>query len=421
MDYTGQVKSPFINGEAKLSVGKDALTLITPLDVHAIPYVDVTAIQMEGYAVKITTETEAFAITQLGFDCERLYDEVYAAYNAEVRRALFAHGTPTVTARGEYSYTENGISVRGNALFEVYGDCVLLFPPNDKARRVPLCFVAALEQRDYRLTLRLDTGESYTFSKLGYDTEPFSDAIAKQLRTLRENAIKAARDIDGRLTSVQAAAIAKLMPEGVAVSIGALSAVAPSFVKALEEKIKESRSAESYAVLKSICDPAQICVGIKKRFAEWRPVETAEDGEEGDETAAMDVPATEDCSSEVESGDECEPDEYMVWMIAPGSNGNTAAVEFAVAPNESAATFIYRFGGGFEAFARTLNRAVEAIAFKREIIRLTDNELRKPEYAKYAMAIRRNGSLRLIRQSFAGRVIHSSMEKWKRDLLSYMG
>ncbi len=419
MDYTGQVKSPFINGEAKLSVGKDALTLITPLDAHAIPYVDVTAIQMEGYAVKITTETEAFAITQLGFDCERLYDEVYAAYNAEVRRALFAHGTPTVTARGEYSYTENGISVRGNALFEVYGDCVLLLPPNDKARRVPLCFVAALEQGDYRLTLRLDTGESYTFSKLGYDTEPFSDAIAKQLRTLRENAIKAARDIDDRLTSVQAAAIAKLMPEGVAVSIGELSSIAPSFVKALEEKIKESRSAESYAVLKSICDPAQICVGIKKKFAEWRPTDTA-DGEEQDETDAADVPATEDGSSEADQEEEVEPDEYMVWLIAPGSNGNTAAVEFAVAPNESAATFVYRFGGGFDAFARALNRAVEAIVFKREVIRLTDDELRKPEYAKYAMAIRRNGSLRLIRQGFAGRVVHSSLEKWKRDLLGYM-
>src|SRR5690606_33668123 len=106
----------------------------------------------------------------------------------------FVTGTPFVTARGAYGYTENGISAEGTALFEVYEGCVLLLPPNDKARRVPLCFAAALEQGDYRLTLRLDTGESYTFSKLGYDTGPFADAIVKQLRLLRENALKAVRD-----------------------------------------------------------------------------------------------------------------------------------------------------------------------------------------------------------------------------------
>ena len=110
----------------------------------------------------------------------------------------------------------------------------------------------------------------------------------------------------------------------------------------------------------------------------------------------------------------------MLWLLAPGENGHTAAVEFAVAEGEAAATFIYRFEGGFDAFARSFNRALEAISFKREGIRLSEEELLKPEYAHYFMASRRNAALRLIRACFAGRVIHASPEKWKAGLLAYM-
>ncbi|MPN46484.1 hypothetical protein SDC9_194070 [bioreactor metagenome] len=114
-----------------------------------------------------------------------------------------------------------------------------------------------------------------------------------------------------------------------------------------------------------------------------------------------------------------EQNENMLWPLAPGENGNTAAVEFAVAEGEAAATFIYRFEGRFEAFARAFNRSLEAISFKREGIRLSEDELHKPEYAHYLMAAQRNAALRMIRACFAGRVIHASPEKWKAGLLAY--
>jgi hypothetical protein len=63
-----------------------------------------------------------------------------------------------------------------------------------------------------------------------------------------------------------------------------------------------------------------------------------------------------------------------------------------------------------------LNRALEAISFKREVIRLTDDELLKPEYAEYYMAAKRTASLQFIRKNFIGRLIHSSPEAWERKL-----
>lgn len=63
---------------------------------------------------------------------------------------------------------------------------------------------------------------------------------------------------------------------------------------------------------------------------------------------------------------------------------------------------------------------MEAINFKREVIRLSEEELHKREYEDYVMAVKRNISLQFIRKHFGGRVIHSSPEKWKQELLNYM-
>ncbi len=110
----------------------------------------------------------------------------------------------------------------------------------------------------------------------------------------------------------------------------------------------------------------------------------------------------------------------MLWLIVPGQRGDTGAVEFIVTEEESAATFIYQFRGDFDGFARSFNRALEAISFRREVIRLSDDALQKPEYATYAMAVRHNPALQFVRGSFAGRVIHASIKSWQKGVLTYL-
>ncbi|NLG36709.1 MAG: hypothetical protein GX549_01745 [Clostridiales bacterium] len=407
LDYVGHVCSPVVSGEAALAVGEDALKLTSLFDIYEIPYSDISAFTVEDYAAVIKTGDAAITVSRLGNACEPFYRELYDAYNAKVRKALFVQGTPLIRAEGGYEYREDGREARGTARIELYEDCVLVLPPDDGARRVPLCFVSAMERGDFSLTLRLITCESYTFFRLGRETEPFWDALTARLRALRERAIRDALEIDNSLTPPQSSAIARLMTEGVAAPMGALSAIAPGYVAALEAKIRASRSAQSYDMLKTLCEPALIRVGVRKSFAAWG---------QSDEDAAR----GEDPSPEPAPGEPPPDDRRMIWMIAPGQNGHTAAVEFAVAPGESAATFIYRFQGEFEAFASALNRAMEAVGFRREAIRLTDDELRRPEYAEYLMAVRRNPALRFIRSSFAGRVIHSSPERWAQGCLEYM-
>ena len=401
VEYTGRIRSPLFEGEARLFAEEDGLALNAPFVALRIPYAEISAFELRNYAVRIATDSGELAVHGLGYDCEGFYDELYAAYNQKVRKALFASGTPRLRTEGEYRYSEGGEAAGGRARIEVYGDCVLLLPPNEQARRIPLCFVTALEKGAYALTLRLDSGESCTFSKLGYDIEPFADALEHSLKALRKQALEHVKALDPALGAMQAAAIAQMMPEGVAVPLGKLSSIAPSFAQALERKVMESRAAESFAVLKTLCRPEEICVGIKKGFG-WRSPGAIIDGETGEQAKEAQGAA-----------------DAMVWMIAPARQGGVAAVEFAVEEERAAATYIYRFQGSFEAFAKTFNRALEAIAFRREVIRQSDADLKKPENADVAMAVRRNPALRLIRGCYAGRVIHASPESWKRGILEH--
>jgi len=61
----------------------------------------------------------------------------------------------------------------------VYPNSVVTLPADLGARRVPLCFVSGIDKGDYELTLKLNTGETYTYTKLGYDTAPLTNAIEK--------------------------------------------------------------------------------------------------------------------------------------------------------------------------------------------------------------------------------------------------
>ena len=408
IEYVAQVVSPIVNGEAKLAVNDKSFTIVALFDAAEIPFAEINELSLVDYVVTVNADSGEYRFAKMGSWCQPFYDALCDAYNKAVLRSLFVTGNPMITAKGGYSFAEPGAAANGSAPVQLYEDSVVVLPPDLSARRVPLCFVSGMDKGDYELTLKLDTGENYTFAKLGYDTAPFAEGIEKTLRNLREQALAAVKGLDYNLTTAQASQIAKLMPKGAAAPLGALTEIAPSFAAALEEKIDATRAAESYKAFKELCDPAQIYIGFRKNEAAT--------GDEG----SMDLLGNicENLLGE-ETADDAQivnADSEILWMIAPSPEGQYAAVEFAEADT---ATFVYRTGGDFAAFARQLNRALEAINFKREVIRLTDEELKKPENADYYMAAKRTAALQFVRKNFVGRVIHSSAEIWKRKLIEY--
>ena len=383
LEYNASVASQSMNDTAKLSISEDGVavtTLFTPL---FIDFADIVSFERRGYSVVIETEYDRFTFSGLGNLMEAFYLELYATFNRKVLKALFAKGDAAFEAEGEFRYSEPGAQAVGYARIRVYDDCVCLLPPDNRARRIPFAFMNGLQKAGFTLTLSLDGGELYSFIRLGNNTAAFESCIREKLHHLRENAVDAARKLDGGLNPAQLNAIAARMPQGVAAPIGWLALTAPSYVAALEAKIGESRAAETYAAFKEICDPAQICVGMKS----WLAGEQQED---------------------------------IPWFIAPSPGKPVAAVELALDEDTAAATYMYNTVGSSDAFARLLNRAMEDVNFHREVISTPAEKLRGAENGVYAMTVKCSAALRAVRACFAGRVIHSSPDAWKAEMLRFL-
>jgi hypothetical protein len=69
---------------------------------------------------------------------------------------------------------------------------------------------------------------------------------------------------------------------------------------------------------------------------------------------------------------------------------------------------------------KNLNRCMLDINFRREPIYLPTERLEEAEYVKYKIALQRISSLQLIRSLFIGRIIHSSPEQWKSNVMELL-
>ena len=430
--YTSQVISAIVNGEAKLTIRDDALTVSSLFDSVEIPFAEITSLTLADYSVTIVSDSGNYTFSRLGNWCQPFYNSLLSAYNDAVLRSMFISGAPIVTARGRYDDAEGGVVSGVLSDFRVYDNCVVALPPDSGARRVPLCFVTAVDRGDYNLILTLDSNENYCYAKLGYDTAPFADAIERQIRKLREESLSAVREFDPLLSVAQASQIARIMPRGAAAPINKLSAIAPSFTNAVEKMIANTRVAEFYAALKEICDRESIFFGFRNSFGDTQSADNMEiSGDSkgsgfsevggyseglGRARGVADSAALGESEMTGSYGDANGGDSASIAfiLIVPSPDEQYAAVEFS---ESNTATYVYKTGGDFPGFANKLNRALEAIDFRRDVIRLSDEELRTRNNSDYIMAVKRTKALQLVRANFAGRVIHSGIETWKSKLM----
>jgi len=404
--FTGLVKCPLFSEQAKLTLEKDALLITAMFDQLPIPYGEIISFTLVDYRVEIQMPDGMVTISHLGQAAQWLYDKLYAIYNDAVLEALLVKGQHNFEAAGEYIAKENGRTRQGQAVIRLYEDCLCILPPDDHARRVPLCFLTGMEKDGFSMTLTLATGERYTLSKLGRELDNLERLLTDSLRALRERTLEWHKELAPNLGSMQAAMAAKLMPMGTAASMEKLTRAAPLLVTALEEKVKDSRMAQTYPWLRNLCGGSGLTVGVLP------PPEKEEAQPAMPEMPAAKTTALEDGQEQAE---ETEP-KPILWAIAPDRDRRLAAVELALGDDEAAATYLYRVEGEWEPFARLIDRALEATGFQRELILMPEHELNAPEHLEAAMLVKRTPALGLLRRQFAGRAIHSSPDRWRRDI-----
>ncbi len=437
VEFEARVESPLILGDAKVSVGCDELVLTTAFDRLALPYAQVDFMAFEDYRVSVRVPAGMVYLTRMGRNAEWLYDKMWAAYNDAVLGALMVSGECLLDARGHFEAYERGREFGGPCVVRLYGDCVCLLPPNVNARRIPLCFLAEMGGDEYTLELALVTGERYAVRRLGSNLDNLRRKLMERVRILREDTAKWHAELAEGLSAEQAAYATRLAPLGAAFMASDLATAAPPLLGALEEKARRGRMADTFDWLAGLSGTASLCIGAKPA-----PATEGLDGDmlsglaenpllggllDGASGALASSPLSSVISgAALGSGDGQDGlsglgPQPILWVMAPDAKGRLAAVELALPAGEAAATYLYRIPGDWPAFARQIDRALEASAFQRGPVLLSEEELALPEHASEAMLVRRTPAIGLLRSCFAGRAIHSSRQRWLGDIERAIG
>ena len=398
-EFEGYAECALFSEEVKITLAQDEMIVAALFDQLVLPYAEISSFAFENYRTVINTADGIVTFSRMGQEAEWLYDKLFGAYNDAVLKALLVEGEHIFEATGDFIIEEGAVQMKEHGVIRLYDDCLCLLPPNENARRVPLCFITGMEKSDYSRTLSLSTEERYTVTKMGRDLDNLDRLLTARLRALREQTLSWHKELAPNITAMQAAAAAKLMPFGTAAMLSKLSSISPMLVDSMEAKIRQSRMAGTYPWLKKLCGDDSLTLGAK-------PAPPKEDEEE---TAAAE-------QSETETGESEQEPSPILWAAAPDADKRVAAVELALAENEAAATYLYRIEGEWETFARQIDRGLEASGFKRELITIPNEKLRLPEYSASAMLIKRTPSLKLMRSCFIGRAIHSSQQRWLNDI-----
>ncbi|HPX92571.1 MAG TPA: hypothetical protein PK646_03615 [Bacillota bacterium] len=412
--YRGTISSQRLSGDAHLVIEERGLLAETAYDSAFMDYESIRSIAYQDYAVVIRSREGEAVIRRLGNAGDWFFKELCESFNQLVQTALQAAGPMQFEARGpRYRYEDR----EGNACFRVFRDEIMLLPPNLDARRLPFLFLSRMESKDFAITLTLTTGEVYQFSKFGENQAPFERIVNESCRQMRSRHAELVALLDRSLGRGRAIEAAKVLPEGVAVLLTDVKSSFPSLASILDQFLLDGRIGPYYAALKKVGDETKLAIGFKE--FKGTPGEKPEGEEKDEEEERPQEESLEEASSGEDTG-EAQPPAWAFWAIIPSHDGRKAMVEFAF-PNEKAATYLFNIEGSYERFLVTLNRAFEASGFQREMLFLTDEQLEHPDRELDRILMERTPSLQILRKQFAGRVIHRSVESWKRSLQKQLG
>jgi hypothetical protein len=395
-------------GEAKGRLTGEEL-IITPAFGELLAFTYREILDLTGLDYRITldlTSSEKMILFNLGYQFEDFFKKLTKARNEMLLKDLLMQETlkrPGVEAQVVFSDPSHPGRQPESCELRLYETAMVILPARGDLIRIPYSYLAKIQPEDYRLTLSTDFDETYTFSQMGREYDPFVKAFSQITGELNQKVQSSLKEIFPVAGASELRKVARLMKEGWAAGRNGIEAVSPSLWNVLEKKLESAGIGEEYNFLKVLAEPEQIAIGVKRGLL-------------GDLTG-----------------------EYIWFLVPisgsdPKSPGNAVAMESISTEGTGRATYFFRIAGrkdypalskeDFRAevdqFIRNLNRCMFEINFRREPIYLPDEKLTDPQYVKYYFAAQKIPSLQLLRRLFIGRVIHSNPEQWKKDVMDLL-
>lgn len=415
MRFTGQAR--FGDADpvpATIELTEDALQIIAEgsAAIH-LPLVDIDDVHDDDHVLRLADHTGGtYELSMLGRAYGQLVADLRARRDDALERGLLLRGVGLRdTFPGKMFVDRETVPVR----LRVFEDLIVVLPERGRMFGVPYSFIDEVgwDEESYRISVVTDEGRTLVFGHLALRSEEFRDEVRRLMGELAARTAVTLSELLPGTPPATLSGLANLMRDGRAVQRRRLDEIDPSVWPRLEAAaaVTEDRS-EAYRGLAAMTVPGWAAFGVKA----VRP----EGGEGAEDT----------------SGHEVERERRAdLWYFCPlSSDGRPINVVAQEVVSESGnATYLFRLlpperfdplqGDALadevgRAVAR-LNRALLLLNFKRDPIRLPEEQLREPAHARYLVALRHLEYLRWARGAFLGRAIHgSSWEKQVADVVA---
>jgi hypothetical protein len=397
------------SGECKACLDKESLAILSEQgETLFLSYRDILDIVSGDYKIYFSLcSEEKLTLFELGYHYEDFLKMLHRFRNELLLKDFLMHEAlkkPGVEAEFISLNEKSEETGRGTCEVRLYQTALVLIPEKSEFKRVLYSDIQEIRKEDYALSVATEFKEKFIFSKMGNQLDSFVKTLSAAVNELSLKAQSILKEIAPELDPSLIRRAARLMKEGWSARRSDLEAISPEIWKHLEAKLKSFDLKEEYDFLKSLGRKEKICIGVKRSLGGT------------------------------------EPEDYIWFFIPicspnPAEPGNAVAMEATSEEDEGRATYFFKILGrkdypnfkkiedlDLEAdnFLERLNRCLVNINFRREPVYLSEEKLEDPNFSKYKFSIQKIPGLRELREAFIGRVVHSSLEQWKNDVLELL-
>lgn len=402
---------------SQTAASKDAQVILREENISILPKFgeplffslrDILEISEGDYKIYLTLiSKEKLTIFDLGYKYEDFLRVLSRLRNEIILKDMLMHETlkkSGVEAEFVYFDAAGNEKQRGKCEPRLYESALVVIPEKGELVRIPYSDILEIRDVEFTLAMTTDFGEKFVFSKMGGQF----DSIAKSLSDLiNELSLKVQSSLKDLLPKSDPSVIrraARLMKEGKAARRSDIESISPELWTELEKKLETAGIKEEYDFMRSLAQEKKMCIGLKRGLL----------GDLTGEYIWFLIP--------IYSTNSKEPGNAVAMEAISGEGGGKATYFFRVVSRKDYPNFknIEDLHKETDSFIGKINRCMLAINFRREPIYLPDERLQEPQYQKYRFAIDKIPALRELRRLFIGRVIHSSPEQWKKDVMDLL-
>jgi hypothetical protein len=315
----------------------------------------------------------------------------------------------------------------GPAEIRLYESNLAVLPDSGTGFQWRLGDIDRVEFDDASYAVRLVSGAGQlTVGRLAKRTGELAERTRSRITALHERSARALHRVFPFLSPDQFPRLAALLRESTSASIADIAELHPLVQLTLLETVVDAGLKAYIGALASRATSPWFA-GFKIIRQESTAGEGLAGGEDeeggGGRRAQADARATVEgpaprAGSVLDAGDGLE---LLFWFFFPigGTEGRPTHLAWEATSRGGRATYVFRLAAGrpvADSVAR-MNRGLVALNFRREPVYLDASRLESEHrYRHYAIALRKVRDLGIVRESFVGRAIHTSLPAWAQQL-----